>query len=293
MQISRTFAKLCVMKKIVLLVFYLFCPLLFAQKYDLTGEWKGFAIQSDGVSWTFTANFSQSDDKITGGIYYIDENDPNVFVIYKMKGKIIQNKLQYIEYEILRDRQRPNSIWCYIETFLDIEVKGDSIFLTSPKAESWTKNSDGTKGIKCPDAKIKFSKKYEQNVPKTIKIEEDLKVGDKFTVYAIQFKPSEAYILPESYPALEDIVNYLKSHPSTKLEIIGHTDIGSEKVGDDYLINLSLKRAEAIKNYLVKRGISESRLTTKGMGSKMPIAENNTSEGRAKNRRTEFKVVEN
>ncbi len=277
------------MKNIILFLIILHQFRLYCQNFDLTGEWKGFAYQTDGTGWYFTANFTQSGDSITGGIYYTDDKNPNIFVIYKMKGKIFQNRLQYIEYEILKDNPRAFTFWCYIETFLDINIQGDSIFLTTKKAESWTKNQNGSKEIKCPDAFIKFSKKYEPKTTKNIQIQENIKVGEKITVYAIQFQPSRADLLPKSIPALEEIVNYLKSHPSVKLEIIGHTDKGKNP---EYNLELSLKRAEAVKDYFVKRGINSNRLSTKGKGSKEPIADNNTPQGRAKNRRTEFKFLE-
>ncbi len=158
------------MKKFLLLLLILGNSCLFSQKFDLTGEWKGYAYQTNGVGWYFTANFTQSGDSVTGGIYYTDDKNPRVFVIYKMKGKIFNNKLQYIEYEILKDNPRAFSSWCYIETFLDINIQADSIFLTTKKGESWTKTQSGSKGIKCPDADMKFSKKYETNTQKIFKL---------------------------------------------------------------------------------------------------------------------------
>jgi len=261
-----------------------------AQNIDLTGEWKGFAIQTDGVSWEFSANFSQNGEQITGGIYYIDDKNPKVFAIYKMKGKIIGNhQLEYIEYEIIKDNPRAYSSWCYVETILEIKVIGDSIFLVNPAASSWTKNSNDTKGIRCPDASMKFSKKYEAKKNTIVKIEENIQKNEKITVYAIQFKPSRADLQPESFPALEDLVNYLRSHPGVKLEIIGHTDVGKNP---EYNDSLSQKRAEKVKEFLVNRGILSNRLVAKGMGSREPIADNDTPEGRAKNRRTEFRFLE-
>ncbi|MBO0160588.1 OmpA family protein, partial [Vibrio parahaemolyticus] len=69
---------------------------------------------------------------------------------------------------------------------------------------------------------------------------------------------------------------------------VGHTDsIGS----DAYNQKLSVRRAEAVKAYLVSKGIEENRVYTEGKGEKQPVADNKTSEGRAKNRRVEVEVV--
>jgi len=81
----------------------------------------------------------------------------------------------------------------------------------------------------------------------------------------------------------------LKDNPNIKVEIGGHTDSGgSEKAN----LKISEKRALSAKKYLQdKFNISGDRMITKGYGSSKPIADNNTSEGRAKNRRVEFKVI--
>ncbi len=84
---------------------------------------------------------------------------------------------------------------------------------------------------------------------------------------------------------LSNIVDVLQKNPDMRIRIEGHTDnIGSMK----YNINLSQKRAQAVKNYLVEKGINESRVSVVGFGFKKPIAPNDTEEGRALNRRAEI-----
>ncbi len=76
--------------------------------------------------------------------------------------------------------------------------------------------------------------------------------------------------------------------PNLVIEIGGHTD----NVGDDKSNELlSQRRAESVKQYLVKKGVKPERVQTKGYGESMPIADNDSEEGRQKNRRTELKVV--
>ena len=81
----------------------------------------------------------------------------------------------------------------------------------------------------------------------------------------------------------------MKEVPTLKIELSGHTDnIGK----DDYNLKLSQNRADAVKNYLVSRG-RPNRIDAVGYGETRPIVSNDTKEGRASNRRTEFEIIEN
>ncbi|GGK33868.1 hypothetical protein GCM10007962_30370 [Yeosuana aromativorans] len=107
-----------------------------------------------------------------------------------------------------------------------------------------------------------------------------------FSTSAILFDTNKASIKPESYGILNEIGNILKTSQDLKIEIVGHTDnAGNEK---DNLI-LSQKRALAIRDFLSNEfKIDSNRMKTAGKGEQFPISENNTPEGRAKNRRVEF-----
>lgn len=92
----------------------------------------------------------------------------------------------------------------------------------------------------------------------------------------------------KSHEVLEKLAKYLKSNPSIRIRINGHTDSkGNEKSNQ----LLSEKRARAINQILVKKGISSDRIEWKGFGEENPIADNNTSKGRSKNRRVEFEII--
>lgn len=106
----------------------------------------------------------------------------------------------------------------------------------------------------------------------------------------IFFEFNSDEITPESYPVLDDIGRILERHRGWKLEIAGHTDaIGT----DDYNNKLSLRRAKSVKNYLVKNfNIIPENLSAMGYGESKPIATNDTNEGRALNRRVEFRILE-
>jgi len=104
-------------------------------------------------------------------------------------------------------------------------------------------------------------------------------------VYGILFDLNSAVIRPESNPVLDDVLKLLQSESSWKLTIEGHTDSSG---GDAINQPLSLKRADAVKAYLVAAGIDSTRLQTKGYGASKPVADNATELGRAQNRRVEL-----
>jgi len=117
---------------------------------------------------------------------------------------------------------------------------------------------------------------------------EKVEVGTKVVLENIFFETNKATLKPESYPQLEQVLKFLNSNPSVRMEISGHTDnTGSLKLNT----NLSQARAEAVVKYLVERGVDPSRLDAKGYAFSQPIAPNDTAEGRAKNRRVEFKIL--
>ena len=89
---------------------------------------------------------------------------------------------------------------------------------------------------------------------------------------------------------LDKLVNVLQKYPDTDIQIIGHTD---NKGTDEYNQGLSERRASSVASYLRTKGISSSRLTTKGMGESDPIATNDTEDGRSQNRRVEFVITAN
>jgi outer membrane protein OmpA-like peptidoglycan-associated protein/tetratricopeptide (TPR) repeat protein len=115
-----------------------------------------------------------------------------------------------------------------------------------------------------------------------------VEVGTKVVLENIFFETNKATLKPESYPQLEQVLKFLDSNPSVRMEISGHTDnTGSLKLNT----NLSQARAESVVRYLVERGVDPSRLDAKGYAYSQPIAPNDTAEGRAKNRRVEFKIL--
>ncbi|ROL59654.1 VWA domain-containing protein [Bacteroidetes/Chlorobi group bacterium ChocPot_Mid] len=112
-------------------------------------------------------------------------------------------------------------------------------------------------------------------------------LGDAFS-RPILFDFDSAVVKEESYWVLDEIADKLLSLPRVKLEIQGHTD----NIGEiEYNQKLSEKRAEAVRESLIKRGVEANRLRSRGFGESKPLAPNDTEEGRAKNRRTQFVII--
>jgi len=109
-----------------------------------------------------------------------------------------------------------------------------------------------------------------------------------FTLDNVYFDVDKATIKPSSYKQLDELVELMKLKKGLEIEIAGHTDNTGSK---EHNMKLSQQRAEAIKNYLVRKGISPKRIVAKGYGDSEPIATNDTPEGRAKNRRIEVRIT--
>uniref|UniRef100_UPI0014858D5C outer membrane protein OmpA n=1 Tax=Ramlibacter sp. 2FC TaxID=2502188 RepID=UPI0014858D5C len=102
------------------------------------------------------------------------------------------------------------------------------------------------------------------------------------------FDFDKAVLKPEGKAKLDDLAGKVKDINLEVIIAVGHTDsVGS----DAYNQKLSVKRSEAVKAYLVSKGIEKNRVYTEGKGEKQPVADNKTKEGRAKNRRVEIEVV--
>lgn len=122
---------------------------------------------------------------------------------------------------------------------------------------------------------INYTFKYEP--PRTIRLDR------------VYFDTNKSTLKPESKTMLQDLYEFLSAKPTINIEIAGHTDnVG----GAAFNLKLSQDRANAVKTFLINKGIDANRLTPKGYGLTRPIDTNDTPEGRAKNRRTEVYIIE-
>jgi outer membrane protein OmpA-like peptidoglycan-associated protein len=135
---------------------------------------------------------------------------------------------------------------------------------------------------------IDFKGVYEGRVrEKKIKLV-PLKAGNKISLNNIYFHQNEAGLTDFAKLMLVELTHLLEQEQKIKLEIGAYTDdVGT----DQYNLDLSQKRALAVKNYLVEKGAKQEQLVTKGYGEKSPLAPNNSEQNRALNRRVEFKII--
>lgn len=115
-----------------------------------------------------------------------------------------------------------------------------------------------------------------------------LEIGESIQLKNVFFVQSKAVLMPESYPELDRLVRIMKDNKTLEIQLEGHTDGRGDPRAN---LVLSEERAEAVKRYLVSKGISEKRIVGKGFGGARPVVSSDTDENRKLNRRVEFKVT--
>ncbi len=118
----------------------------------------------------------------------------------------------------------------------------------------------------------------------------NINIGNEIILNNVFFETDRSDISSDSYLELDRLIDFLLDFPSIRIEISGHTDnIGSKS----YNKLLSQRRADSVVKYILSKGINKSRIIAKGYGQEKPIEDNNTIDGRSKNRRTAFEIIEN
>lgn len=146
------------------------------------------------------------------------------------------------------------------------------------KYKAFTSDADYTT-MDVPNNKgelLEFEVTIEVTLPKQYKLEN------------VYFESGKATLTPSSFKELDGLVEYLSMRKALVIEIAGHTDNVGTPEGN---LKLSQDRSNAVKAYLVKKGIAENRVVPKGYGDTQPLASNDTDAGKQKNRRTEVRVV--
>jgi outer membrane protein OmpA-like peptidoglycan-associated protein len=103
------------------------------------------------------------------------------------------------------------------------------------------------------------------------------------------FDFNKATLRSESHPTLDNVASIMNEYPTARFLIEGHTD---SRGRDEYNLNLSNERAGSVMSYLTGKGISASRLESKGFGETMPVASNKTNAGRQENRRVQLSLLD-
>lgn len=136
---------------------------------------------------------------------------------------------------------------------------------------------------KCPvEPETKNNYKDDDGCPDEVPIAIQSFTGN---IDGINFELNSANLTRESYPVLDEAVKKLQEFEDLKVSIVGHTD---DQGTDEYNLDLSQRRADTVRLYLVSRGVDENRLKAVGMGMRQPVTDNDTEQGRAQNRRVEF-----
>ena len=135
-----------------------------------------------------------------------------------------------------------------------------------------------------PVEKIIIDTVYIDNI-----IEKAVIKKESFVLENVRFRFDKDILTTQAEIILQNVARVLNKYPDEKIEILGHTDNWGS---DDYNMDLSERRAISVRKYLIAQGVDSTRLFTAGCGERMPIADNNTSEGRAINRRIEFSIYD-
>jgi len=193
-----------------------------------------------------------------------------------------------LKYELVSDESG------YVEVFLNYGEKYEFTASASEYSVATKKIeilNDDPRSVVLMDIFLEKAEIAQQNqeiAETTEPAKELLKVGESFILRNIYFDFDKATLRPQSIEELDHLYQFLVNNPTAIVEISAHTDrIGSY----EYNINLSKRRAQAVVDYLINKGIDSKRLIAKGYGFTKPVATNSTEEGRQLNRRVEFKIL--
>jgi outer membrane protein OmpA-like peptidoglycan-associated protein/tetratricopeptide (TPR) repeat protein len=243
----------------------------------------GFIVSIDGKYGYFASN-NLTNESIGGmDFYYFSlHNEVKPEEVLLVKGNLkSEDSTKPINATV-----QIKSMESKVVTFIPVDEDGDYV-------ASLLKNEDYLLTIKGEDIVYQstyISAKDSIEAP-VIELEmevQPIEVGMHYRLHNIYFDFNSADILPSSQKVLDEFIVFLNDHPTMSISIEGHTDnVGS----DAFNLILSENRAKAVYNYLIINGIDANRLQYKGFGKSSPIATNETEEGRAMNRRTEFVIL--
>ncbi|HEX7154617.1 MAG TPA: OmpA family protein [Thermoanaerobaculia bacterium] len=167
----------------------------------------------------------------------------------------------------------------------------DSPVVTARKGNQWMQvhgqnPGGGTFGYKLTAVRTK--EMAQEMVANADVWAEEINRTGSCSIYGILFDSGKSTIQPESRKCLEEVVKLLRDNPSWKMQVEGHTDNVGAKAANK---TLSEERAAAVVAWLTANGIEKARLTSKGFGDSVPVAENTTEDGRSKNRRVALKKL--
>jgi hypothetical protein len=272
---------------------------LFVSRRDSAGRWRkavnlgypintnrdeiGLIVNARGDKAYFSSDINKSQGK---DIFVFDMpvQDRPVMVTY-MKGRVLDalsNRLLGARFELIdlengRELYKSNSDSITGEFIVTIPVNHNCMLNVSRKGYIFYSENFSLKGI------FKASSPYLKDVPL-----QPLMVGKSIVLKNVFYETDSYALKKESELELNKVVQLLLANPGIHIEISGHTDnTGNEEHNQ----RLSENRAKTVADYLVSSSIKADRIVYRGYGMKFPISSNDTEEGKAKNRRTEMKII--
>lgn len=265
----------------------------------LVGTWQGFMIKDGSTNDQAMILYAQFEinNEVVSGRTRNEIVNTDLFAVKKIKGSAKDKSISFSEFVIEKKKNSTKSNWCNINADLvyddstgylkgrftssDCKRNNGTIILyrinatlsatsDSPMSHSWYKNfqSDLKKGYAAPEIREKERK--------------------NFTFQPIYFDYDKADIRPEYFSFLKRMARVVDGHSDLRIKVTGHTDGDGS---DAYNIELSRRRAEAIVNHFVSLGLSKDRIVIDFKGEKEPVDNNNTPEGKQKNRRVDFTFI--
>ena len=245
----------------------------------------GFVVNTQGTKAYFASN--KLNGKGGWDIYAIDlYKEARPEKVFLVKGQLVDDNgyaLSDAKLEVKNTRTEEVS-----EGVVDAETGHYAVAVTA-------KNEDDDFLMVVKKEDYSFSSTLieptEETFEKPIEVNFEVKpieAGKSVQINDIYYATASYEINAKSYAVLNEFADFLKTNSTVKVEIRGHTDnIGSVQTN----ITLSNQRAKAVYDYLLSKGVPKSNISYKGYGPNMPIADNKTEAGRAKNRRTEFYIL--
>ncbi len=287
------------MKNGLFLVFSLLATLLSAQQTPFKGLWQGIMLK-DGLkekeAVIFYVNFQVDGSAITGKTreeVYTTE----LYAIQKIKGTVKNKSVEFKQFVIEAKKNSSKITWCSAD-FVG-EYNDSTGYLKGTFKSSTCKRNMGT--FILYRSKATFSEtetpalghawrdefltdlKYKRNAPEIRDLERA-----NFKFQPIYFDHDKTEIKTEFQPYLIEMIRVVNGHSDLRIQVTGHTDaVGSELYNQD----LSRRRAEAIKTFFKENGLELKKLVIDFKGESEPIDNNNTEDGKQRNRRVDFKFI--
>jgi len=266
---------------------------------DFSGTWQGAMIrdgykleQGTMVYATFQINKGNLEGKFRDEIY-----NTEYFAVKKAKGSIHQNTLKFKQYVIEKKKNSTKSNWCNVEgdlTYTDStgyligrysspDCKGNTgkIILYRSKLTFSTSDTSSASAMWFDRFVKDFTKGYA--APEIRERERD-----QFVFQPVYFDYDEALIRPEYEDFLNKMVRVVEGHTDLRILVTGHTDADGS---DEYNVDLSRRRAQALIDFFVSKGLAADRIQIDFKGESQPIDNNLTPEGKQRNRRVDFSFI--